>query len=240
MEHIFQTELPPEMLGDAGLPGIGPCGPDDWLRVDEAYAAQLAYRADLLARVPDDVLWCDPAALPAAQEVLDETLKLLPDMGFCVGGTTVTCPDGRIVAIDHAHPLHTLCHLVQEDICILEKRGDEHVLTAAILCFPASWSLAEKVGRPLTSIHVPVAEYDANIANRVQRLFDGVRVGRPLWRFNKLKYGHSDLHQPMRRTRPASAPFLRSERQCILRLPRTQAVVFTIHTWVLDQRNAGT
>jgi len=28
-------------------------------------------------------------------------------------------------------------------------------------------------------------------------------------------------------------PFLRSERQCILRLPETEAVVFTIHTTVV-------
>jgi hypothetical protein len=56
----------------------------------------------------------------------------------------------------------------------MERRGDEHVLTAAVLCFPASWHLADKIGRPLTTIHVPVKVYDETLARRVQRLFDGV------------------------------------------------------------------
>jgi hypothetical protein len=37
-------------------------------------------------------------------------------------------------------------------------------LTAAILCFPASWTLAEKLGRPLGAIHGPVAGYDPGMA----------------------------------------------------------------------------
>ena len=239
LDQIFQTHLPPEMQGDPRLPGIGPCGPEDWLRVDETYAGQLAYRAHLIATAPETVIWCAPDARPAAREMLEEALAILPSLGFAVDAANVTCPDGRVVRTDFERPLYTLGHLLQEDICILQKQGDEHVLTAAVLCFPASWSLAEKVGRPLTAIHTPVAEYDGNIANRVQRLFDGVQVGRPLWRFNKLMYVDSDLHQPSHRMRPNAPVFLRSERQCILRLPKSEAVVFTIHTWVLDQFHAG-
>ena len=140
---------------------------------------------------------------------------------------------GVIVSLDRDAPLLTLGRLVQEDICLLEKRGEEHVLTGAVLCFPANWRLAEKINRPLLGIHAPVPEYDENIARRVQRLFDGVRVGRPLWRFNKLSYSDADLHQPYKKTDGDVTPFIRSERQCILRLPRTDAVVFSIHTFVV-------
>lgn len=128
---------------------------------------------------------------------------------------------------------------MQEDFCLLSKSGDEHVLDAAVLCFPASWRLAEKIGRPLSAVHDPVAEYDAGLARRVQRLFDGVQAGRPLWRFNVLYYDDPALFQPRsaQMPRPLShartAPFIRSERQCILRLPRTRAVVFSIHTYVI-------
>ena len=123
----------------------------------------------------------------------------------------------------------------------MEKRGPEHVLTGAVLCFPASWKLSEKVGRPLTAIHDPVDEYDAGLAARVQRLFDGVQEGRPLWRMNQLWYADPELHQPRSVTAPRAiedgpegAAYYRSERQCILRLPQTQAVVFSIHTMVLN------
>ena len=156
-----------------------------------------------------------------------------------VSGTQVLRPDGVTVTVDRGDPMGTLGRLVQEDLCLLEKQGEEHVLTAAVLCFPASWRLADKIGRPLTGIHVPVPAYDEGIARRVQRLFDGVRVGRPLWRFNVLSYADAELFQPVRREAPAAPedvatyPFLRSERQCVLRLPETQACVFSIHTYVL-------
>ena len=234
MKTILQRFLPDEMRGQKSLPGVAPCAPEDWLRVDDAYAAQISYRLELLEQREEAVLWLDPSALPAAQEVLAEALKILPGMGFDVSEKEVRCPDGRCVEIDRSHPLRTLGILVQEDICILEKRNDEHVLTGAFLCFPANWRLAEKAGRPLPDIHVPVPEYDKDIARRVQRLFDGVQVGRPLWRFNRLAYAEADLHKPRKKREHGIPAFIRSERQCIIRMPQTQAVIFTIHTWTVS------
>jgi hypothetical protein len=233
MRDIFQQSLPHEMHNDVRLPGITPCDPDDWLRVDEAYAEQMVYRAHLLACQREDVLWSATASSLAQEELLEKVLSILPGLGFQIENDNVTRPDGEQVVVDWSKPLLTLGHLVQEDLCILQKSGTEHVLTAAVLCFPASWRLAEKAGQPLTQIHVPVPEYDADIARRVQRLFDGVKAGRPLWRFNRLTYSDSDLHQPFPKPEDRPGRYLRSERQCILRLPRTQAVVFTIHTWIL-------
>ncbi len=233
MSVILQDHLPDLHTDNPRLPGTMPCDANDWLRTDEAYAAQMQYRADLLSKQQDAVLYEPATSRDARIEVLTEALKILPRLGFTISETHVICPDARVVAIDWNAPLKTLGHLVQEDICILEKRGTEHVLTGAVLCFPANWRLADKVDRPLVGIHAPVVEYDDNIARRVQRLFDGVRVGMPLWRFNKLRYEHADLHQPFRRAEGDILPFVRSERQCILRLPRSDAVVFTIHTFVV-------
>ena len=235
MAEILQTTLPYDPFAPRPLPGVTPLKPGDWLQRDEAFAGQMALRDALLAERRAEVLALDPEAEEAAREVLDLALEL----AYPGAGATVDRPDGVRVAVDRSDPLGTLGRLVQEDICILQKRGDEHVLTGAVLCFPASWSLAEKILRPLTGIHDPVDSYDAGIARRVQRLFDGVRPGRPLWRFNALWYDDPELHQPRsaqdRRARvPAdSAGYLRSERQCILRLPRSKAVVFSIHTYVL-------
>ncbi|KZY03355.1 hypothetical protein A3728_17310 [Sulfitobacter sp. HI0040] len=234
VKEILQPRLPVEMAGDMPrLPGIAPCGAADWLRVDEAYGAQMAYRRALLKDPGAHVLYLEEAARPAAQEVLGEALALLPRLGFHRSDGGITCPDGHVQPLDFDNPLRTLGQIVQEDICLLQKRGDEHVLTGAVLCFPASWRLADKAGRPLIGIHDTVPEYDSDIARRVQRLFDGVRPGRPLWRFNRLAYADPDLHQPYRTRRGEARPYLRSERQCILRLPETNAAVFTIHTWVL-------
>lgn len=237
MTAILQETLPPDLAQPRRLPGVAPLDPADWLHVDDAFAPQMALRARLLAACRDDVLAVGDGADPAMAELLQAVLDWLADHapGYRMTANQVRRPDGVRVVIDDADPMATLGHLVQEDLCLLEKRGEEHVLTAAVLCFPASWRLADKIGRPLTAIHAPVPEYDPGIARRVQRLFDGVQPGRPLWRSNRLHYADADLHQPRGRNASASAaaPFLRVERQCVLRLPRTRACVFSIHTYVL-------
>ena len=218
------------------LPGMQPVGSADWLTVDAAYTAQLAEKVSLIKTHGERVLTCLPEAQDAAFELLDEVLTLLrarPD--FEVAGAEVRCPDGRMVEIDRTAPLHTLSRLIQEDLCILQKHSDTHHLTAALLCFPASWTLSEKIGRALPAIHGPVVEYDDGIAQRVQRLFDGVRVGQPIWRANLLKYADPTLFQPKseadpRDQTPRTPVCERSERQTLWRLPVTDAVVFSIHT----------
>ncbi|SEL01368.1 Protein of unknown function [Roseovarius azorensis] len=238
MIGIFQTSLPYDVTNRRPLPGIAPLDMAEWLLVDEAFGAQMAERARLLAERREDVLAVTPQGTAAAQELLDYVLVWLRDHapGYAVEQDRVVRPDEVEVEIDRTDPMGTLGHLVQEDLCLMEKRGDEHVLTAAVLCFPASWRLVDKIGRPLITIHAPVAAYDPDIAQRVQRLFDGVREGRPLWRFNALRYADATLHQPRRRVQPvadAVYPYLRSERQCVLRLPETRACVFSIHTYVI-------
>ncbi len=245
-EHarIFQMEVPFDVT-TRPLPGIRPAQADEWLMVDDAFGQQMAYRTELIQKRRDTVHAMTDSARQAAAELLGLAIKIFeqnPDRGYRVSGDLVTRPDEETVRIDNDDPLGTLGQSVQEDLCILEKQGDEHVLTGAVLCFPASWSLAEKFQRPLTRIHDPVPDYDEQIARRVQRLFDGVQVGRPLWRFNKLWYLHPDLHQPRSRIgNPREKPgkggpsYFRSEKQVIFRLPKTEAVVFSIHTFVLPE-----
>lgn len=242
---MLQHRLPYDPSAPPPLPGVAPLEEAGWLRVDEAYAGQMAEKARLLAARAEAVIAQAPAAQEAAEELLEEVLAALgqrADFGF--EEAQVICPDGRRVTPDASAPMESLARLVQEDFCILQKRGAEHVLTAAALCFPASWSLEEKFQRPLVAIHAPVESYDAGVAKRVQRLFDGVRAGRPLWRFNALWYADAALHQPRsaharRDERFAErAAFLRSELQTIRRLPQTGAVVFGIHTYVLTRANA--
>lgn len=224
------------------LPGILPVEGRDWLRLDEAYGPQMALRDRLIAAQAPVVHALLPEARPAADELYAATLDWLRAApGFSLTPTTATRPDGVTVPLHPDQPLLTLGRLVQEDLCLMERRGEEYVLTGGILCFPASWSLTQKLGRPLTGIHDPVPVYDADIAKRVARLFDAIRPEQPLWRMNYLTYDDFVLHQPRvegeKRPQPADHVFIRCERQCLLRLPVTNAVVFTIHTYVVDAGN---
>jgi hypothetical protein len=236
---ILQNALPEGQaeVAAARLPSVLPVqGP--WLRMDEAYAAQMALRRRLLGEHEREVYAQRREGLGAARSYLGAALENLPE-GFDVQGGTVVCPDGVRVTLEWDAPLWTVGNLLQQDVCILEKSEAEHVMTGAVLCFPASWTLAQKIGRPLVGIHDPVAEYDAGIAARVQRLFDGVQPDKPVWRANLLKYRDPALYQPRPEYDPrpaglAASSYIRSERQTILRLPVEGAVAFTIHTSVVS------
>jgi len=214
-------EIPQEQRDQAvrRLPGIRPVGQADWITVDGSYAAQMAEKAQLMAARRDAVYQMRPAAQAAAEELSQVVCALLRDRAdFVVADDVVRCPDGREVHLHHAAPLLVLGQILQEDLCIHLPIDGVHHLMGALLCFPASWTLAQKIGKPLTAIHSPVPEYDEALAARVQRLFDGVQVGQPIWRANFLL-----------ELRVLSSPVLISP------LPRTRAVVFAIHTTVAQR-----
>ena len=245
MDVVVQDIIPQAQIlaAQARLPQVYPVDPAEWLRVDVAYAAQLAQKATLIADRRDAVIAVLPGAEAAVAEVLEAVLAALAGMpGFVIRPDRVCRPDGVWVDLNRADPFLTLSRLVQEDFCIHQKRGAEHVLTAALLAFPAAWTLAEKIGQPLSRIHAPVGRYDPDIAARVQRMFDMITPGRVLWRANMLRYDSPALFQPHTEAAPRpvgqpTSPYLRSERQCILRLPVTGAVVFSIHTTLVRAAN---
>lgn len=252
MSEICQARVPIRPWDDprlTRLPGLVPIEPGEWLEVDDAYAGQMAHRQALLAGRRDQVLRVAPESGEGLAELYERVLaELRARADFRFAGDRVMCPDGRAVCLDPAQPLETLNALVQEDFCLLQKRagGDEHVMTAALLCFPASWTLDEKFGQPLTAIHGPVTEYSAEMARRVQRLFDGVQPERPIWRANCLLYDDPELHQPRRegdRRAPVTGgrKWVRIERQSIVKLAETGDVVFSIHSYVvaLDRFDAN-
>lgn len=242
MREICQNHLPLKHWMEEKtrrLPGLQLIAPGEWLQQDEAYAAQMAYREELLKDKRDAVYRSQPEAEPAALELLEKILSELEGRpGYELGENNVVCSDGRAVAIDRDQPLLTAGRLVQEDLMLLEKRGDEHMLTAAFLCFPTSWLLAEKFNRPLLDIHTPVPNYDTDIANRVQRMFDLIKEDKPMYRANYLIYSNPDLHQPRKSDNRRSLDkdgrlWARVERQSLVKLPKSGAVVFSIHSYVV-------
>ena len=241
METVLHKSLPFAPWADARtrrLPGILPLDMADWLRVDEVYAGQMRLRDHLIADRPYAVIAQTPQASDAVDELYSFTLSHLPT-GFSRAGDVITRPDGVRVTLDASRPLHSLGRVVQQDLCLMQEDGQgEHLLSAGVLCFPAGWVLAEKLGRPMMRIHQPVAKYTEEVGRRVQRLLDAVRPETPLWRANA-HLSRAPLFNPLPEDAPKDTtdqgemPFVRSERQCLLRLPKSQAVVFSIHTYLV-------
>ena len=240
---VISPGLPVDPRADPALsrlPGMRALARGDWLVLDGAFAGQMRARDALAGR--EGCVIETPGAGPAIAElgeVLREALAGLP--GYAVDCHSVRRPDGVEVM---GGDLAALARLSPMDLCLVEPRGGAHVLTAGALLFPASWTLSEKIGRPLGAIHAPVEPYDAALERRVDRLFDALHAERPLWRMNALRYADPALHQPRgehaRRDRGVPGRWLRCERQCLLKLARTGAAVFSIQTFVVPWREPQT
>lgn len=223
-------------------PGLLPLDSGEWFVIHKDFTEQMAYRQKLLSQRRETVLARLPEGDAVASELLEAVLESVAGLpGYSFGDGFVTRPDGGDVAIDPSNPLETAGRLVADDLCTLlpDPISGEYRLVGAVLCFPSRWLLAEKMGRPLTAIHDPVPDYDGTLARRVNRVFEALRAGRPLWRVNWIVHGTAELHLPLAVDEDYILPedhgqgfFLRTERQTLTRLPRSGGIVFGIKTSV--------
>jgi len=191
-----------------------------WLVVDEDRERDLVRKAVLLEERHAEVFAAldTPAVAAASVEVLELVLAAT--------GQAVVPPD--------VHPLDAAGRLVQEDLCLMVLRDGAPHLDAASLCFPSYWRLLEKLGRPMTEVHGPVAHYAEELATKVDTFLGRLRPERPVWRRNWSIHDDPSYFlpdpTPPRPVEPPDGLWLRSERQTLRRLTSAEVVLFTIRT----------
>lgn len=222
--------------------------PDDWIQVDAHYVEQLRKRQGLLNDKRDEVFGYLPDGAEGSAETLELLIEHLPDvypdhferkegglLNRRTGSSVSSTPDG--------HPLLEAARLVQEDLLVMRRGSDgEYRLGAGVLCFPSRWLLKEKLGQTTQIIHGPVPFYKERIAGKVDDLMSRLKAHKPLWRINWSVHDVDELFQPTRvhpstdkvvtADNAGTTTFMRFERQTLIRLPRTQDVLFAIHTYV--------
>lgn len=220
--------------------GVAAIAAREWFELDAEYAAQLAEKERLVAARRAEVFRILPQAEVAARELLDEVARwaIAHAPGFARAGEAMRCPDGREVPLDgvRAHPLEAAARLVQEDLCLLQPdAGGTLILTAACLCFPSRWVLAEKLGRPMLAIHGPVPGLNSKLGATIDRFLLGLKQGAIYSRVNWSLTTDPALFQPVALPHGAIVAaeagervFYRVERQALRRLPETGAVLFGI------------
>ena len=231
--------------------GLKPLDPDRWIEVDQYLLPYLAEKRRLYAEIPERVFVEEDGTRDAQREVLDLLVEYLPAQfpetyRRTSAGIEV---DGVVTEIDGGGfsdaPLVAASLLVQEDLVIMRRGENGWRLVAGSLCFPSSWSLIEKFGRPLQDIHAPVPGFGPGTrpAELINRMFDGLQgqaVERYNWSIqsdNALYHPLSDIERIDRATnRPSRFPdgdinahaFIRVERQTLRKLPASRDILFTI------------
>lgn len=219
--------------------GLKPLDLDDWIEVDDTFNAQLGEKRRLYAAIPDKVLVEEAATRDAQQELLD----------LITAHMAAHFPEkpGLTAAEKNLPPLHAASLLVQEDLILMRQGETGWRLAAGSLCFPSSWTLTEKFGLPIHSIHQPVPGFGEGSRNNqlITRMFD--RLHQPVQRYNWSIQASNALYHPLsnagreERTEaarprfgdnPAASAFIRVERQTLRKLPVSGDIVFTIRIYL--------
>ncbi len=237
--------------------GTKPLALAEWIELDQAYHDELALKRRLLAEEHARVFVSQPASNAASRELLStlaaHVARYFPRFFECDRGRIINrlTDESWSLEGDTLDPLEIASRLVQEDLCLLQVRDDDdmYALTAGCVCFPSRWCVRDKLGQSLRAIHTPVAFYDEQIGEPVEKFFRRLAVEKPVWRTNWNIHETAALFQPTGMgPRPRDATitvenagsrlFLRVERQTLRRLPLTGAVVFTIRTYVEPLKSA--
>ncbi|TPL80898.1 DUF3445 domain-containing protein [Mesorhizobium sp. B2-3-14] len=232
--------------------GLKPLDPANWIEVDGHLLPYLAEKRRLYAEIPERVFVEQDGTRDAQQEVLELLGAYLPerfpdthrrsDAGVAIVGamSRPTIPSSLAGA-----PLVAASLLVQEDLILMRRGEDGWRLAAGSLCFPSSWSLVEKFGKPLQQIHEPVPGFGPGTrpADLINRMFDGLQ-GQAVERYNWSIQSGDALYHPLSNieridratSRPTRFPdgdvkthaFIRVERQTLRKLPASRDILFTI------------
>ncbi|KAH7109839.1 hypothetical protein B0J11DRAFT_448750 [Dendryphion nanum] len=231
----------------------------EWLSIDQSYTTFHEARAELLAEMREECIQVtqegEEACVELMQEVVEFLLKRYPehfqihDCGF--GRKKI---ENRITGEEFdlqrpwtCYPLEMCARLAMEDFNILHKGAftGEHYLTASATVFPAGWRLRERIGKSVADLHGPVplwkdvseilnASYFTRLSpsSCMQRSSLFIQIApadRHLEEILFAQHGKDLFAGDICNLLPRDI-LIRRESQIFRRLPKSGAVVFTVHT----------
>ncbi|MDO9306942.1 MAG: DUF3445 domain-containing protein [Mesorhizobium sp.] len=229
--------------------GLKPIDSCEWIAPGDDLLEMLAEKDRLNREIPGLVFVEEPDTRQAQAELAallaDHLVAAQPEI-YRRKGDVLTVAGGRHVdlASPGRAPLLCAADLVADDLVLMRKNASGWRLVAASLCFPSSWTLSEKFGRPLQQIHNPVPGFGegTRTADVIQRIFDNLHAGQPVIRWNWSLQSDRTLYKPLssiqrderavarppRFAEGAASAFIRVERQTLRKLPVSGDIVFTI------------
>ena len=210
----------------------------DWIELGPDADAAIAAKPRLNAEHASTVFAALEGVEGEAQQVADALIEHLRHRW----------PDRYAGAVlDPAlHPLDAAARHVPEDLVLMVERDGRLVFGVGSVCFPNRWDLRSKIGLPLADVHAPVALLNEQLHAPIERFFERLTPERSYWR---LGWGVLDTADWFTPTDGTAAPrptdpepcglFLRVERETLRRFPVSNAVLFTIRTYVTPIPSVG-
>jgi len=229
--------------------GLKPVDTSGWIEPGGDLLDMLAEKDRLNREIPDLVFVEEPDTRPAQAELRDLLAEHLiaaqPEIYQRKGDVLTVAGVRRVDLVSPSRaPLLAAADLVADDLVLMRRNECGWRLAAASLCFPSSWTLSEKFGRPLQQIHNPVPGFGegTRTADVIQRIFDNLQPGQPVIRWNWSLQSDRTLYKPLSSiqrderavARPprfadgAASAFIRVERQTLRKLAVSGDIVFTI------------
>jgi hypothetical protein len=219
--------------------GLSPLGEAAWIETDDQLGDYHRHKLRQRARHGDRVCRATGGSMPARRELataLREHLCRDQARHFRVENDELVCSFAGIrTPLKGDEPLWNCSLWVADDLVIMEQAEDGYRLTAASLCSPSHWRLEDKFERPLREIHDPIPGFHRELTPRIDRFFHHLRPEHPVVRYNWAVQVGDRLNERMEEPEEISADsplYYRTERQSLVRLPRSGAIAFTIRVYL--------
>ncbi len=239
-----------------------PLNPPIGIEVTKHYSDEVSLKRDLLINHPERCYYSSPHTIDAQWEVLDliihqlagcypekfklskqndlwefSNLQLNEKTAFIFGDSTSL----------ELEPLDFIGRNVQEDLILMMQRDGDLFLDAGQLCFPANWSLYFDAGMSFKEIHTPIPGFQSDsLDERILQFLMRIEAGKPWWRKNwSLMAGNrldtsletfaewGQARKKVTKENAGELVQLRVEVQKLFRLPKSNGILFTIHTHML-------
>ena len=144
-------------------------------------------------------------------------------------------------------PIDWIGRQVQEDLVVLSA-DPSATFVGGQLCFANGWAISDKLGKPFMEVHHRTPKTTMPSVETGARFLETLKPGRSFWRMS-WNFKLSDQMDMTTQHKPAykadfarrapllttadvgNAVFIRIERQTFTRLPRSQGLLFGIHTY---------
>jgi hypothetical protein len=236
--------------------GLRPIKPAQWMLLEPDYAAVMREKRARMADFPELYYRTLPSSLAAQQELRERVAAHLATdhpQQFSHSGSALQCRiDGAQYDLGDGsiEPLRQMSRFIEEDFMLIQEVEGAQMITAASNAYSSSGRLVASVGKNVAWAHEPVPHLTSKLGPRIDRMIASIHTDTPCERFNwqltplSTKFFPHNAHdanaEAMRqicdalRLNPERAEellWIRVERQTLSRLPKSRAVVFTLHTF---------